>query len=254
MALIKCPECKKKMSDKARSCPHCGYIITLFDISKTKSESKTQKIVGTIIIGILIIIVINKCSKSDIEQIPINYKKTVTKYVTTNLNVREAPDTESDVIKVLKPNEVVNTFDTLINGFTVILDPDKTIFGWSSNKYLQTSPLSQNQLEEIKIKKIVDQEKRKNEWKDKDERIKAWLLTKDIVEGSLKSPATAEFPYYNSSFVYKGTTTLDYVYYTVRAYVDSQNGFGALIRTNFIVKLKQTSTDDWDLVDIKFNE
>ncbi len=25
MALIKCPECGKKMSDKAESCPHCGY-------------------------------------------------------------------------------------------------------------------------------------------------------------------------------------------------------------------------------------
>ena len=25
MALIKCPECDKNISDKAESCPHCGY-------------------------------------------------------------------------------------------------------------------------------------------------------------------------------------------------------------------------------------
>lgn len=25
MALIKCPECSKEISDKAASCPHCGY-------------------------------------------------------------------------------------------------------------------------------------------------------------------------------------------------------------------------------------
>ena len=25
MALIKCPECDKQISDKAESCPHCGY-------------------------------------------------------------------------------------------------------------------------------------------------------------------------------------------------------------------------------------
>ena len=25
MALIKCPECKKEISDVAKSCPHCGY-------------------------------------------------------------------------------------------------------------------------------------------------------------------------------------------------------------------------------------
>ena len=27
MALIKCPECKKKLSDKCSNCPHCGYPI-----------------------------------------------------------------------------------------------------------------------------------------------------------------------------------------------------------------------------------
>ena len=27
MALIDCPECKKEISDKANSCPHCGYPI-----------------------------------------------------------------------------------------------------------------------------------------------------------------------------------------------------------------------------------
>ena len=25
MALIKCPECKKQVSDSAEACPHCGY-------------------------------------------------------------------------------------------------------------------------------------------------------------------------------------------------------------------------------------
>ena len=28
MALIKCPECSKQISDQAASCPHCGYILT----------------------------------------------------------------------------------------------------------------------------------------------------------------------------------------------------------------------------------
>ena len=25
MSLIKCPECDKEISDKVKSCPHCGY-------------------------------------------------------------------------------------------------------------------------------------------------------------------------------------------------------------------------------------
>ena len=27
MALIKCPECGKEISDTAKSCPNCGYMI-----------------------------------------------------------------------------------------------------------------------------------------------------------------------------------------------------------------------------------
>ncbi|HCJ6434223.1 zinc ribbon domain-containing protein [Acinetobacter baumannii] len=27
MALISCPECKREISDQAKSCPHCGFPI-----------------------------------------------------------------------------------------------------------------------------------------------------------------------------------------------------------------------------------
>ena len=36
MALIECPECNKEVSDKAISCPHCGFPIA--DIQKTESQ------------------------------------------------------------------------------------------------------------------------------------------------------------------------------------------------------------------------
>ena len=37
MALIKCPECNREISDKVKNCPHCGYPLT-------KSEDDTQKV------------------------------------------------------------------------------------------------------------------------------------------------------------------------------------------------------------------
>ena len=37
--LIECPECKKKISDQAKSCPYCGY-----PINETKEELKESKI------------------------------------------------------------------------------------------------------------------------------------------------------------------------------------------------------------------
>lgn len=38
MALIKCPECGKEVSDKACSCPNCGYPILQNPISQSKTE------------------------------------------------------------------------------------------------------------------------------------------------------------------------------------------------------------------------
>ena len=37
MALIKCPECELQVSDKALSCPHCGYPM------KKKAKRKAEE-------------------------------------------------------------------------------------------------------------------------------------------------------------------------------------------------------------------
>lgn len=43
MALIKCPECGKQMSDMASSCPHCGYTKNINHNSSKKSKPKNSK-------------------------------------------------------------------------------------------------------------------------------------------------------------------------------------------------------------------
>ena len=40
MALIKCPECKKKISDVAEKCPNCGKTITEADIGSAYEQNK----------------------------------------------------------------------------------------------------------------------------------------------------------------------------------------------------------------------
>lgn len=42
MALIKCPECKKEISDKALQCIHCGYPIKLKDNCNTNDQTACQ--------------------------------------------------------------------------------------------------------------------------------------------------------------------------------------------------------------------
>ena len=55
MAMITCPECKKKISETADSCPNCGYQLTPEKIAETKKkERQVQKGCG---IGCLSVIV-----------------------------------------------------------------------------------------------------------------------------------------------------------------------------------------------------
>ena len=40
MALIECPECGKKISDKATTCPNCGFPITTMTTNNEAEENK----------------------------------------------------------------------------------------------------------------------------------------------------------------------------------------------------------------------
>ena len=61
--------------------------------------------------------------------------------------------------------------------------------------------------------------------------ILAYTMVKELLPQYLKSPSTAEFP---SMWDYKDhVTDLGEHRYKVVSYVDSQNGFGAMIRTYF---------------------
>lgn len=43
MALIKCPECKKKVSDQTNQCPNCGRTITDADKELAIEQNKKSK-------------------------------------------------------------------------------------------------------------------------------------------------------------------------------------------------------------------
>ncbi len=59
MALIVCPECKKKISDSVENCPNCGYTLTpekIAEIKKKKQKTKKGCFLVIIIIFVLFII------------------------------------------------------------------------------------------------------------------------------------------------------------------------------------------------------
>ena len=71
MALVNCSECKKEVSEKAKTCPHCGYeLISELDVKKKKKKEDAKNtrigclVVSAIILIIIIIISIGKDDKS----------------------------------------------------------------------------------------------------------------------------------------------------------------------------------------------
>lgn len=80
-------------------------------------------------------------------------------------------------------------------------------------------------------------------WRTEEDLIGAYLMIQDFVEDRLISPASAKFPW----DARKHVTPLGNRRYRVHAYVDSQNGFGAMIRTHFTGEIEQLGPDRWKL-------
>lgn len=100
--------------------------------------------------------------------------------------------------------------------------------------------------------KKAAEEKARDDEKACSSDISAFVMSQTFVKQRLKAPSTADFPYMTSDGVktnYLGDCT-----HQVLAYVDSQNSFGAKIRTRYYVKLKnEKGTDSWELLDIKLD-
>lgn len=80
----------------------------------------------------------------------------------------------------------------------------------------------------------------------------AYLEAQSFVEKHLKSPSTADFPYYNrikDNVKYLGTNK-----YKIDSYVDSQNSFGATIRTNFSCTIIFIGNGQVQCKDLVFDE
>lgn len=84
--------------------------------------------------------------------------------------------------------------------------------------------------------------------KPQDLQTRAYVASQLFVKENLKSPSTAKFPY-------KGYTVVEQEInkYLVKSYVDSQNGFGAMIRSYYICVVSVDEKGNWILesIDIK---
>lgn len=81
----------------------------------------------------------------------------------------------------------------------------------------------------------------------------AFNICKEFVEDRLKAPSTAVFRNYFEDDGEVTVTGSGSGPYTVRSSVDSQNGFGAMLRSDFVCTVENTSGDSWHLIDLTIN-
>lgn len=79
----------------------------------------------------------------------------------------------------------------------------------------------------------------------------AYIYTQSFVETRLKSPATADFPSIHKDGI-QSKAVGDCVFEII-AYVDAQNGFGTMLRTHYVARIKrQPDSDSWQLLGLEF--
>lgn len=83
---------------------------------------------------------------------------------------------------------------------------------------------------------------------DRSEQIEAYIMSQEFVTDRLQSPGTADFPWFDSAMIERTSESE----FEITSYVDSQNLFGGVIRTDYHAVLRRH--DDprrWELVDLK---
>lgn len=75
----------------------------------------------------------------------------------------------------------------------------------------------------------------------------AWSVCKQFVEDRLRSPRSAEFGRFTDATIHRIPDDA----FRVTSSVDSQNIFGALLRTRFTCTVKPGTGNNWQLVDLK---
>ncbi len=81
--------------------------------------------------------------------------------------------------------------------------------------------------------------------------IEAFVMCEDPVKAQLRAPSTAEFPSTRAPGV--SARHLGEGVYSVRGFVDSQNGFGAMLRTSWTCEIAENANQTWSLRNLKID-
>lgn len=140
------------------------------------------------------------------------------------------------------PEEALSTFMTCMGDYAGTKSPELLaldVFGWCENERLNIPERFTGHFNELDARDVS---------------VEALIRCRRLVEANLRAPATADFPTFDYTTIYKGRHR-----YAIRSYVDSQNGFGAMIRTWWFCDLQLVTPESdpydprsWKLFDLSF--
>ena len=258
MALIRCKECKAKVSTSASACPKCG---ATGDAIAVKEPTKADKIAGGLFFSVFgawcLIMVFSpepelpspeeaqaiservepeKVLARALENDPQKWLETLSRIKPDEHSLLLA-DRDASVERLFQDVRAVPASDVNANmvGYAklVALQPQNAVYEEKWRHYRN----------EVFEQRLDESNRRRCDTDERQLSYSAVSYSRGVVKQQLKAPRSANF---------NGPSQARYLgncEFTYTASVDSQNGFGAMIRTNFTVKAKAVGTS-WVLTDI----
>lgn len=221
-----------------------------------KKEKKKKSCLSSFgFVAFIIILICVVIPNSDNEETKSTPKETPepTPYVSPIEQFTKSLDDCSEYVNKETADELYNFLQNNL-GFSEIEFIEKNsvgdiVFDISADDYLLRATLDDENVYSIDCGdyKLYDGENvliDKNGLLDReiDNKSAYYSIAKEIVESALKAPSTAEFPSIFSDDI-KMQRNKDIV--AVQSYVDSQNSFGAMIRSEWIVQFKVTDISSY---------
>lgn len=206
MALIKCKACGNKVSNQAKYCSHCGVPIPV------TNKKKRTPIIFLFIVAFLAIL--TTCSYQGDKQKQQQQRQAQLE------RERQQAQARAEAYAKLTP-EQKQAYDA----------QQKRL----AEQRAKETAERQKQAKIAKEKAAITAQQQKEQKRCQDSSM-AYVMSQKFIRQRLKTPTTAKFPWSSDPAVkiqYAGDCK-----HKIQAYVDSQNGFGAMIRTTYYIELQ----------------
>lgn len=249
MAVAKCQECKKDVSTTADKCPHCGAPAP----DKVLRKKRSRRGCAILLILLAASVIAAQCIPDSDHRSSSSLDKSGK--TGSQTPVRAATREEQEIARLDAKAKSIPATDVAGNlaayRALLALAPDNEDYRTKVAYY--ESPAASAAAARL----LADSERNKQNAPvaaQSNRKTEAWIVAKQCVEKQLKAPSTA-----NWGSIVKGThqspdlcvTVMGDDKYLCKGWVDSQNSFGAMIRTSFECTVQYKGDDRWTTVDLR---